>query len=300
MSRGLDHIVHAVGDLEAAAALYRRLGFVVGARNRHPWGTHNHIVQLPGFYVELLAVAEPDKLGSDGFSQLFGRFNQTFVERREGLSFVMLESRDAAADATEFQAAGIAVSDALHFEREGTGADGAKVKVGFSLAFARDAAADIGFAACQQHHPNNFWNPALQRHPNGVTGIAGAVMVAENPSDHHIFLSAFTGERELLAMSSGIAAPTPRGNLAIMDRSAFRSRFGIAAPDITDKTLLAALRFHVRDRESFAEGLEAGAVPYSWHMGQLVVGPETAMSAVLAFEAEPKFSEPGPSPSHLG
>ncbi|MGP8122859.1 MAG: VOC family protein, partial [Xanthobacteraceae bacterium] len=44
MSRGLDHIVHAVRGLDAAAEFYRRAGFVVGARNRHPWGTHNHIV----------------------------------------------------------------------------------------------------------------------------------------------------------------------------------------------------------------------------------------------------------------
>jgi catechol 2,3-dioxygenase-like lactoylglutathione lyase family enzyme len=68
MPRGLDHIVHAVRDLDAAADLYRRLGFTVGSRNRHPWGTHNCIVQLPGFFIELLTLAEPDKLGSDGFS----------------------------------------------------------------------------------------------------------------------------------------------------------------------------------------------------------------------------------------
>ena len=79
MPRGLDHIVHAVRDLDAAAELYRRLGFTVGARNRHPWGTHNHLVQLPGFFVELLTVAEPEKLGTDGFSILFGRFNQSFL-----------------------------------------------------------------------------------------------------------------------------------------------------------------------------------------------------------------------------
>jgi catechol 2,3-dioxygenase-like lactoylglutathione lyase family enzyme len=36
MARGLDHIVHAVRDLDAAAALYRELGFTVGARNKHP------------------------------------------------------------------------------------------------------------------------------------------------------------------------------------------------------------------------------------------------------------------------
>src|SRR5437870_2487697 len=120
MPRGLDHIVHAARDLDAAAELYRRLGFTVGARNRHPWGTHNHIIQFPGCFLELLAVVEPDKLGSEGFSALFGTFNRLFLKRQEGLSFIMLESADAAADAAAFHAAGIGVSDALHFEREGT------------------------------------------------------------------------------------------------------------------------------------------------------------------------------------
>src|SRR5690348_14083681 len=72
MPRGIDHIVHAVRDLDAAVDLYRRLGFTVGARNRHPWGTHNHIVQLPGAFIELLAVAEPERLGGEGFARLFG------------------------------------------------------------------------------------------------------------------------------------------------------------------------------------------------------------------------------------
>ena len=62
MPRGLDHVVHAVRDLDSAAELYRRLGFTVGARNRHAWGTHNRLVQFPGFFVELLAVEEPEKL----------------------------------------------------------------------------------------------------------------------------------------------------------------------------------------------------------------------------------------------
>src|SRR5712691_9570766 len=102
MPRGLEHIVHAVRDLDAAADLYRRLGFTVGARNRHSWGTHNQLVQLPGFFIELLTVAEPEKLGSDGFSTLFGRFNQSFLSRHEGLSILLLEGNDAAADAAVF------------------------------------------------------------------------------------------------------------------------------------------------------------------------------------------------------
>ena len=243
MPRGLDHIVHAVRDLDAAAALYRRLGFTVGARNRHPWGTHNHIVQLPGFFVELLAVAEPDKLGSEGFSALFGTFNRTFLKRREGLSFLMLESRDASADAAQFRAAEIAVSDALHFEREGTRPDGTKVTVGFSLAFARDAAAEIGFATCQQHYPENFWNPKFQTHANGVTGVAGVTMAAEDPEHHRHFLSAFTGVGEVMSNAGGIAVETPRGAIEVMKPAAYRDYAGIEPPDLARGARLAAIRF---------------------------------------------------------
>lgn len=57
MPHGLDHIVHAVRDLDAAAEFYGRAGFTVGARNRHPWGTHNRIVQLKNCYIEILEVA---------------------------------------------------------------------------------------------------------------------------------------------------------------------------------------------------------------------------------------------------
>src|SRR6186997_2539258 len=69
MPRGLDHIVHAVRNLDAAADLYRRLGFTVGARNRHPWGTHNHVVQFPGFFIEVLTVAEPESSATTDFQK---------------------------------------------------------------------------------------------------------------------------------------------------------------------------------------------------------------------------------------
>ena len=86
MPHGIDHIVHAVRDLDAAGALYRRLGFTVGARNRHDWGTHNLIVQFPTAFVELLEIGEPEKIPPHGgrfFS--FGAFNRDYIAAREGL-----------------------------------------------------------------------------------------------------------------------------------------------------------------------------------------------------------------------
>lgn len=243
MSRGLDHIVHAVRDLDAAAQAYRELGFTVGARNRHPWGTHNHLVQFPGFFIEILAVAEPEQLGEDGFSVSFGGYNRHFLEHYEGFSMLLLESQDAGADEREFVRAKIAASSAMRFEREGKRPDGSAVTVAFSLTFARDPKApEIGLAVCQQHYPENFWNPDFQRHANGATGVLGVVMVAVEPSEHAHVLEAFAGAKAKSAGATEFTIATPRGEITMMTPDMFQEQYGVDAPDVTRGARLAALR----------------------------------------------------------
>jgi hypothetical protein len=270
MARGLDHIVHAVRDLEAAADAYRSLGFTVGVRNRHPWGTHNHIVQFPGFFIEVLTMAEPDKLGDDGFSTMFGGYHRDFLERREGFSMLILESKDAAADQRDFAAAKIAASPAMRFEREGKRPDGSKVQVAFSLAFARDPQApQIGLAVCQQHFPENFWNADFQRHANGATGVRGVVMVAANPAAHAAAIEAFAGAGAEHVSAEEVTIGTPRGDITIMTPTVFQDRFGVEAPDISSGSRLAALR--LADTRADAS---------------TVVAAEQFFGATLVFEAE--------------
>src|SRR5215218_1429160 len=142
ISRELDHIVHAVHDLDTAGAVYARLGVMVGSRNRHPWGTHNRIVQFPGVFVELLAIGEMERVPpARPRSISFGAFTQRFLARGEGLSMLVLEGKGAAADAEAFRAAGIGDFEVFDFEREGKRPDGSTAKVAFSLAFARDTQA---------------------------------------------------------------------------------------------------------------------------------------------------------------
>lgn len=286
MARGLDHIVHAVHDLDAAGALYARLGFTVGACNRHPWGTHNRIVQFPGVFIELLTVAEPgliEPAGPRGFS--FGAFNRDFLAQHQGLAMLVLEGRDAHADADAFRAAGIGDFEVFDFGREAQRPDGTTVKVAFSLAFAADRKApEAAFFTCQQHYPENFWNPAFQSHANSAATIAGVVLVAENPTDHHIFLSAFSGVRDLTATSSGITIETPRGEIQVMDPRAFRLHFGAEPPDTTRGARLAALRFAVRDGAALRTALREGGAVVSEHRGRTVVGPQVAFGATLVFE----------------
>ena len=284
MPRRLDHIVHAVRDLDGAADLYRRLGFTVGARNRHPWGTHNHIVQFPGFFIELLTLAEPDKIGDDGFSRLFAAYNRDFLKRHEGLSLLILESKDAEADAAAFRAGHIAGSEKLHFEREGKRPDGSMVKVGFSLAFAVDAAApEIHFASCQQHYPHNFWNPAFQKHANSVTGIAGTVVVAERPDTHQNFFENFVGAKGV-GLDSGFTIATPRGAIDVLTPAAFVQRFGVTPPDVSSGARLAALRFAVADPRLLEGVPEQAGIAGLFAGNATVIGSGDAMGAVLVFE----------------
>jgi len=283
--RGIDHIVHAVRDLDAAAALYRGLGFTVGSRNRHSWGTHNHIVQLPGFFIELLTLAEPDKLGSDGFSQLFGAYNRDFLKSHEGLSLLILESRDAEADEKDFRAAGIAGSEVMRFEREGRRPDGSPVKLGFSLAFADDTLApQIHFATCQQRYPENFWNPAFQKHANGASGIADVVAVADEPEGHRAFMQNFTGG-EAARTDNGFTIATSRGTIEMTTPAAFTRRFGVAAPDVTRGARLAAIRFTVADASLLQNVPELAGIAGLYEGNAAVIGADDAIGAVIVFES---------------
>jgi catechol 2,3-dioxygenase-like lactoylglutathione lyase family enzyme len=286
LPQGIDHIVHVVRDLDKAGDFYRRLGFAVGARNVHPWGTHNRIVQFKTSFVELLEVGEPEKIpphSPRAFS--FGAFNRDFVGAREGLSMLILKSMDARADARSFETAKISDFEVFDFGREAKKPDGSTVKVAFSLAFARDPASpDLGFAVCQQHFPENFWNPAFQFHANGTTSMPGVVMVAENPSDHHVFLKSFTGVSDLHSSSLGIKATTVNGEIEIMEPVAFRDQFGVT-PEVSGEGMtLNAMRFAVADFAK-AEGIfrDAG-VKAERHVGRLVIRPDLAFGATLIFE----------------
>ncbi len=245
MARSLDHIVHAVRDLDAAASLYESLGFTVGARNKHPWGTHNRIIQLDGSYIELLTVGEPEKITPHApHSFSFGAFHRDFLAHEQGLAMLLLHSIDAKADNAAWRAAGIGDFDVFSFEREGKRPDGSAVKLAFSLIFAADPnAPDAGFGACQHYYPENFWNPAFQNHANGVKSIAGVVLVADQPVRNREFLLDLTGAAQARDIEGGFAIDLPRGAIDVLTPAAFFHRYGAPAPDVSRGLRLSGLRF---------------------------------------------------------
>jgi hypothetical protein len=264
-----------------------RLGFSVGARNRHPWGTHNRLVQFPGVFLEILTVGEPEKLprkheGTNRFASLSSEF---LASGREGLVGLVVEGHDPPAEHRSFQQAGFGGTPLFHFSRKNTRPDGSEMEVGFDIAFADDPASPRSlFFTCKQTHPENFWSPKMQRHANGARRISVAALVAENPSDHHIFLQTLVGVRDVQATSRGLVIATERGKILVLDPRSFRDTFGVEAP--RDQGLrLGALVFSVADLAGTAAALKRGRIePGSLH-GRLVVSGQAARGAVLAFEA---------------
>ena len=286
MPGGLDHAVHAVRDLDAAARFYESAGFSVSARNRHPFGTHNRIVQLDDCYIEILTVAEPEKIvpaSAGSFS--FGVFHRDFLGSRQGFSMLLLKSSDAKADALSYRASGIGDGKVLDFAREGIGPGGSPVKLAFSLAFARDPRSPhVAFAVCQHHFPENFWDPAFQKHSNGALNVPGAVMVADNPTDHHIFLKALTRAGDLHSSSIGVTARTPSGAVEIVEPVSFRDQFGGSPAVEGEGMTLNGLRICVEDLPRIEALLRQNGVAAQRRVGRLIVPPDIAFGATLIFE----------------
>ncbi len=287
MPHGLDHVVHAVRDVDAAAEFYVHAGFTVTGRNRHPWGTHNRIVQLKNCYIEILEVAEPEKIPPhDARFFSFGAFSRDFLARREGFSMVLLNSRDAAADARAFEANGIGGFDTFDFARQGKRPDGSIVKLAFSLAFAAEPnSPDLGLAACQHHFPENFWNPAFQSHANGAQRVPGVLMIADHPANYRDFLSAYTGVGEVTARGGGIAARTENGDVEIVTPLAARDFLGFPVKTSGEGIVLSAMRFAVADL-NLAEALHRqNGLAVRRQEQTLVIPPDEGFGATLIFEA---------------
>jgi catechol 2,3-dioxygenase-like lactoylglutathione lyase family enzyme len=231
MKPAIDHVVLCVHDLAGAAAFYQRLGFTMTPRGVHPWGTANHLAQLQGSFIELLAIDDarrivPPEPGT--FS--FGAFNAGFLARREGMSMLVFASDDARSDQRAFAASGLATYAPFDFSRQARLPNGGEATVGFSLAFVTDPdMPDAAFFACQQHAPQHFWKPDYQRHANGARAIREVMMVADAPERAAAFLSRLTGRA---AATSGTQRriALDGGAIAIMDPAVYRARCGGVAP----------------------------------------------------------------------
>lgn len=290
MSRPIDHLVLASHTLEELAGAYRRLGFLVGGRNRHPWGTENHVVQLEGSFLELLGLGPGFQMvGPDDPASPFANTLARYIGRREGLAMLALRSADATADARHFAECGIGLGKAMHFGRTAEAGDGTRREVAFTVAFALDPTAPSAeFFVCQHHNPENFWNPAVQSHPNTARRLAGVVLVAEQPYQRVEFLGRLFGEDAVRTVGWGVLVEAEGGPIEIVTPDVLLVRYGAVAKAAIGADLgFAAYRVEVDSLEAVQRFLNVMGSPYERRDERIIVPASVARGVALSFEPSP-------------
>ena len=287
MPRDIDHLVLAIRDLDAARATYQRMGFTLTPVARHPFGTKNSLAQLDSGFLELLAVDDPALIAEPGEGAFsFAAFNRDYLAEREGLSMLVLQSADPAADRAAFAAGELPVYEPFGFERTAKGPDGIDRKVAFDLTFTSDARVygAAGFFTCRNRFPENFWRAEFQRHDNGAEKIAAAVFVSRDPADFHIFFTVFTGQHDMTATSLGVTFDLGQSQLDLLSPPAFHAFFGEDAGP--DPRRFTGYRIAVGDLAATRALLVANAVPFTELSGALVVPSSFAHGVAIAFVAD--------------
>ena len=288
MLRGIDHIVWAVSDLDAARSLFEAMGFTVTPTAYHPFGTKNALIQLDGAFIELLAVHDESLMPPAAEGQFsFAQFNRRYLAERQGASMLVLRSMDVGADMAEFRDLDLKTYPRFDFERDAKQPDGSLKKVSFSLGFLdHDLMPETGFFVCQQKHdPSHFWQAAYQRHANGAKALASVLFIASNPSDHHEFLGGFSGQREMRSTSAGVVVDTGRGCLEVLTPSAAKIFYNIDYPlHMPDEGGIAALTLSV-DQPKAEAALKAAGVDFTTQNGHLVVQPDALFGCGLLLRA---------------
>lgn len=169
MITGIDHIVIAVRDLDAAIVSYRGLGFTVVRGGRHPVGTHNALIALEdGAYIELIAFLEPEKQETHRWWKP--------LQRGEGLVDFCMGTSDLAADVEALRQAGVDIDDPSPLTR--TRPDGYLLR--WVLAIPHEGHRGVAPFLISDETPRNERVPGQTAHQNQVTGLGPlTVAVAE-------------------------------------------------------------------------------------------------------------------------
>ena len=216
---GLDHVVIAVRDLQAAADAWGRLGFMVSPRGLHSphMGSGNHTIMFGEDYVELLGVVEP---------QPHNEPMRRFLEEREGLERCAFTTRDAAAGVAALRERGLEGVGPLDFGRPVPVPGGGETEARFSVFQwpQEEAPGGIRIFACQHHTREAVWIPELQRQGNGVVAIRRVLVADAEPEAAAAHLARLL-DGEVLEEGAFRLVPTGPRRAAI----AFAPREAIAA-----------------------------------------------------------------------
>jgi hypothetical protein len=179
----VNHLGIAVRDMDAACALYERLGFQLTPLSVHsgsskpgepvqPMATGNRCAVFPHNYIEVLGIVNPGALDW-GWSR--------FIDRFEGAHIICFGCKDAEVVAARLSAANVGNSGVIALQRDIGTPEGMRT-ARFDCVHFDGAATPEGLIQAARHrNPEYVHQPRYLEHANGATSLAGLLLVTENP-----------------------------------------------------------------------------------------------------------------------
>jgi hypothetical protein len=290
-----DHAGFFVPDIQASAAVFERLGFVVSAVNIHhnanaegklvAAGTANRLLTFRRGYLELLGAVEDTPLAD----QL-----RAGLARYAGLHLLAFTHPDAASQAERLARAGFALQPTVRLRRPTQTPDGERT-ARFTVVRAAPGVFPEGRVQMLTHEaPELVWRPDLVEHPNRADALTDVLVVCEAPR---------TRAEAFARFAAGALAPEG----ALQAVSLARGRLTFAGPEAARRLLpsltlpplpcIAAVAVASADLDESRRLLAArGVRPLADRERLLCVGPADAAGAYLLFhtpDLEPVWSSLG-------
>ncbi len=218
---GLDHVVVAVRDLDAAGRAWKRLGFTVSPRGTHSahLGSGNYTIVFSDDYLELLGI-----LNETPHNQATVKF----LREHEGIERTAFTTDDAAAGVAEVRDRGIAADGPVHFGRPVDLPDGGKSEAKFNIFRwpADQAPGGLRIFACQHLTPEAVWIPELRTHANGAKRLVQVEVLSASPKDAAAQLSRLI-DRPVAETADGyrVASGGTRADFLFYDAASFAKRY---------------------------------------------------------------------------
>jgi hypothetical protein len=270
----LDHVVvNARDNLADAAACYRRLGFQLTPLGRHTVGSMNHLAVFAADYLELV-----------GFAAGSAAARGDLLRSPAGLDGLVFATEDADAVHDAMASAGVATGEVGDLSRPVELASGT-ADARFRIVRLTPEAAPYGRVYFCQHLTRSLvWRDEWRHHPNGVVGVARAVIAAVDPDATAALYRRMFGDEAVRPIDGGFSLVLGLSRFDILSPAALEASFGPAAPAMDGQQVrMAALSFRTLSLAQARKALREGGVAFDQRSDRILIAALDAFGAALEF-----------------
>lgn len=279
-----DHVAWMVADMDAASAVFERLGFTLtdysvhGNRDpktgeRIPQGTANRLAMLKSGYIELLSeVGGVEAPVVDDLRARIGRYT--------GVHLLAFSDAEADKAYERIAADGFRLQPMVHLRRDVEAADGSAAEVQFSVIRAAFDEIPEGRLQVLTHHtPELMWQDRYLARENAIAGLVDAIICVDTPALSAETLGRLLGRPATRVDDDESVVICDRGGL----RFVTRSRLGQLVPDFNPSSLpyTAAIGFNSADLAKTRAYFASQNVALVETDSALVVHPDDALGTAI-------------------